>query len=189
MFRCRLGFQRPKPSTQVHGIIGFSVVTHPADSTTLQLTCSADRHTIIRVHCGPASVCSVRTCEHMESARNSKYRWLSGQAVSARKGTLELTPLSTACPASLIIWNCPQLPWEMERGTPGAWLVPSCAVDLGGKDNSFLPNLNLSLSLCCHSSVPSSWVSPSVSPSSGTLPRPDHNLYLLHLWHPALFSP
>lgn len=47
-------------------------MTCPADSTTLQLTCTVDRHTIIWVRCAPASVCSIRTCKYMEGAQNSK---------------------------------------------------------------------------------------------------------------------
>lgn len=55
-------------------------MTRPADSTTLQLTCSVDRHTIIWVHCAPASVCSIRTCKYVGSAQNSKCRLALGEA-------------------------------------------------------------------------------------------------------------
>lgn len=55
------------------------LVTRPMDSTTLQLTCTVDRHTIIWVHCAPASVCSIRTCKYVESAQNSKYREALGK--------------------------------------------------------------------------------------------------------------
>lgn len=56
-------------------------MTCPADSTTLQLTCTVDRHTIIWVRCAPASVCSIRTCKYMEGAQNSK----CGMAVGGAK--------------------------------------------------------------------------------------------------------
>lgn len=55
-------------------------MTCPADSTTLQLTCTVDRHTIIWVRCAPASVCSIRTCKYMEGAQNSKCRMAVGGA-------------------------------------------------------------------------------------------------------------
>lgn len=59
---------------------------------TLQLTCTIDRHTIIWVHCAPASVCSIRTCKYTESAQNSKCRMALGETKQrvGLKGILDL---------------------------------------------------------------------------------------------------
>lgn len=68
----------------------------PADATALQLTCTVDRHTIIWVHCAPASVCSIRTCKYVASAQNSKckmlWRKLSSQWVLKEPWTWHFFP-------------------------------------------------------------------------------------------------
>lgn len=60
--------------------------------TTLQLTCTVDRHTIIWVHCAPAGVCSIRTCKYTESAQNNKCGMALGEIKQQvdLKGILDL---------------------------------------------------------------------------------------------------
>lgn len=97
-------------------------MTHPVDSTALQLTCTADRHTIIWVHSAPASVCSIRTCKYVTSAQNSKCGAGMGEAKqpgSLRNPATGLLPQgglrSDVCSAAL---SQPDPEWH-RSGHPG----------------------------------------------------------------------